>query len=118
MDDKGTLKRRLTEGAWHVHQILKVDEKLRKVYFTAMGREKGENPYYQHLYSVSLDGGEVKLLTKGNFFHEPTIDDACRYFVNNYSRVDAIPETALYDCLGNKIMTLETSDFSQLLANG
>ena len=117
-DDKGTLKRRLTEGAWHVHQILKVDEKLRKVYFTAMGREKGENPYYQHLYSVSLDGGEVKLLTKGNFFHEPTIDDACRYFVNNYSRVDAIPETALYDCLGNKIMTLETSDFSQLLANG
>ena len=117
-DSKGTLKRRLTEGAWHVHQILKVDEKLRKVYFTAMGREKDENPYYQHLYSVSLDGGEVKLLTKGNFFHEPTIDDACRYFVNNYSRVDAIPETALYDCLGNKIMTLETSDFSQLLANG
>ena len=117
-DDKGTLKRRLTEGAWHVHQILKVDEKARKVYFTGMGREKGENPYYQHLYSVSLDGGEVKLLDKGNFFHTPQMDDACRYFVDNYSRVDTIPETALYDCLGNKIMTLETSDFSQLLANG
>jgi dipeptidyl aminopeptidase/acylaminoacyl peptidase len=117
-DDKGNLKRRLTEGAWHVHQILKVDEKGRKVYFTGMGHEKGENPYYQHLYSVSLDGGEVKLLNKGDFFHESQIDDACRYFVDNFSRVDAIPETALYDCLGNKIMTLETSDFSQLLANG
>ena len=117
-DDKGTLKRKLTEGPWHVHQILKVDEKARKVYFTGMGREKDENPYYQHFYSVSLDGGEVKLLDKGNFFHEPQIDDACKYFVDNFSRVDAIPETALYDCLGNKIMTLETSDFSQLLANG
>ena len=117
-DDKGNLKRRLTSGPWHVHQILKVDEKGRKVYFTGMGREKDENPYYQHFYSVSLDGGEVKQLDKGNFFHEPKIDDACKYFVDNFSRVDAIPETALYDCLGNKIMTLETSDFSQLLANG
>ena len=117
-DDKGNLKRRLTEGPWHVHQILKVDEKARKVYFTAMGRNKEENPYYQHFYSVSLDGGEVKQLDKGDFFHEPKIDDACKYFVDNFSRVDAIPETALYDCLGNKIMTLETSDFSQLLANG
>ena len=117
-DDKGTLKRRLTSGPWHVHQILKVDEKARKVYFTGMGREKDENPYYQHLYSVSLDGGEVKLLNKGDYFHTSQVDDACRYFVDNYSRVDTVPETALYDCLGNKIMTLETSDFSQLLANG
>ena len=117
-DDAGNLKRRLTEGPWHVHEILKVDEKARKVYFTGMGHEQGENPYYQHLYSVSLDGGEVKLLNKGDFFHEPVIDDAARFFVNNYSRVDVIPATALYDCLGNKIMDLETSDFSLLLANG
>ncbi|MDO5488177.1 MAG: DPP IV N-terminal domain-containing protein [Rikenellaceae bacterium] len=117
-DGEGNLKRRLTEGPWHVHQIVKVDEKARKVYFTGMGREKEENPYYQHLYSVSLDGGEVKLLNKGNYFHEPAMDDAARYFVDNYSRIDTIPETALYDCLGNKLMTLEKSDFSLLLANG
>ena len=48
-------------------EILKVDEKKRVVYFTGMGREEGENPYYQHLYSVSLDGGEVKKLDEGNF---------------------------------------------------
>ena len=114
----GELKRKLTDGPWHVHEILKVDDKKRVVYFTGMGREEGENPYYQHLYSVSLDGGEVKKLDDGNFFHTPMVDDACRYFVDNYSRVDTIPETALYDCLGNKLLTLETSDFSQLLANG
>ena len=60
----------------------------------------------------------MKLLNKGDYFHTSQVDDACRYFVDNYSRVDTVPETALYDCLGNKIMTLETSDFSQLLANG
>ena len=117
-NDKGELKRRLTEGPWHVHNILKVDEKNRKVYFTAMGKEKGENPYYQHLYCVCLDSGEPKLLNKGNHFHSPVVDDACKYFVDNYSRVDTIPVTALYDCLGNRLMTLEQSDFSQLLANG
>ena len=117
-DDQGNLLRRLTEGPWHVHEIIDVDEKRRTVYFTAMGREEGENPYYQHLYSVSLDGGDVKLLNKGDYFHTSQVDDACRYFVDNYSRVDTIPETALYDCLGNKLMVLETSDFSQLLANG
>lgn len=117
-DDKGNLKRRLTEGPWHVHEILNVDPATRRVYFTGMGREKGENPYYQHLYSVSLDGGPVKLLDKGDFFHSPVIDDACHYFVDNYSRVDTIPETALYDANGNKIMSLERSDFSRLLEAG
>lgn len=117
-DDKGNLKRRLTEGPWHVHQILNVDPKTRRVYFTGMGREAGENPYYQHMYSVSLDGGPVKLLDKGDSFHSPVIDDACHYFVDNFSRVDNIPETALYDASGNKIMTLEKADFSHLLAAG
>ncbi len=133
-DDKGNLKRKLTEGPWHVHKILKIDEPRRKVYFTAMGREmpkpgedkkvsklssaKDDNPYYQHLYSVSLDGGEPKLLNSGNFFHAPLVDDNATYFVDNYSRVNTIPETALYDTNGNKLEVLEKSDFSQLLANG
>ncbi|MCM1029689.1 MAG: DPP IV N-terminal domain-containing protein [Pseudoflavonifractor sp.] len=117
-DDKGNLKRRLTDGPWHVHRILNVDPATRRVYFTGMGREAGENPYYQHLYSVSLDGGPVKLLDKGNAFHAPIMDDNAHYFVDNFSRVDTIPETALYDASGRKLMTLERSDFSHLLAAG
>lgn len=117
-DDKGNMKRRLTEGPWHVHNILNVDPVARKVYFTAMGKEKDENPYYQHLYSVSLDGGAPKLLNKGDAFHAPVVDDAGKYFVDNFSRVDTIPETYLYDTTGRKVMALERSDFSQLFANG
>ncbi len=117
-DDKGNLKRRLTEGPWHVHDILAVDEPKRIVYFTGMGKEKDDNPYYQHLYSVSLDGGAVKRLDKGDYFHSPIIDDDVRFFVDNYSRVDTVPETALFDINGKKVLSLERSDFSQLLANG
>lgn len=117
-DDQGNLKRRLTEGPWHVHQILNIDEPSRKVYFTAMGREPGENPYYQHLYSVSLDGGPVKKLDKGNYFHAPIVSDNARFFVDNYSRVDTVPETALFDTNGNKIMNLERADFSRLFEAG
>lgn len=117
-DDKGNLKRRLTEGPWHVHEILKIDEPARRVYFTAMGGDPKEHPYYQNFYSVSLDGGAPKRLTKGEFFHEPSIDDDARFFVNNFSRVDTIPEAALYSVDGRKVLDLERADFSQLLANG
>lgn len=117
-DGEGNLKRRLTEGPWHVHNILAVDEPKRMVYFTGMGKEEGENPYYQHLYSVSLDGGSVKRLDKGTYFHAPVIDDDARFFVDNYSRVDTVPETALFDITGKKVLPLERSDFSQLFANG
>ena len=76
-----------------------------------MGKNTEENTYYQHLYSVSLDGGPVKLLDKGDYFHDPLVDDAGKYFVDNFSRVDTVPETWLYDTSGNKVMNLERSDF-------
>ncbi len=118
-DGNGNMKRRLTEGPWHVHQILNVDPTARKVYFTAMGKENGENPYYQHVYSVGLDGGAVRRIDKGDdYFHSPRMDDATKYYVDNFSRVDTIPETWVFDTSGNKVMALERADFSQLLANG
>lgn len=117
-DDQGNLKRRLTSGPWHVHNILNVDPRTRRVYFTAMGREDGEHPYYQHLYSVSLDGGQPKRLDRLDYFHTPILDDDAHYFVDNFSRVDTVPETALYDAQGNLVMPLERADLSGLFAAG
>ena len=98
--------------------IEKIDEKNRVVYFTANGKNPDENPYYQHVYKVSLNGGEVKEISKGNYFHEPFIDDEATYFIDNYSRIDCQPKTALFSTSGVKIMDLEEADMSQLLANG
>lgn len=117
-DDKGNLKNRITSGPWHVDQIVKVDDAKRVVYFLANGKEKDENPYYEHLYRVNLDGSGLQLVTKGDYFHNVRIDDNAQYIVNNYSRVNTIPCTDLLDNTGRKIMKLEESDFSQLLAAG
>ena len=117
-DDKGNLKNRITIGPWHVEEILKVDEKARVIYFTANGKNKGENPYYEHLYRVNADGTGLKQLTKGDFFHRTEVDDDARFIVDNYSRVNTIPNAVLLDNMGNKVMDLQESDFSQLFANG
>lgn len=117
-DDKGNLKNRITKGPWHVERVVKVDPATRTVYFLANGREKDENPYYEHLYRVNADGSGLKRLTAGDFFHQAEVDDDARYIVDNFSRVNTIPCTALLDRNGNKVMTLEESDFSQLKAAG
>jgi dipeptidyl aminopeptidase/acylaminoacyl peptidase len=114
----GTLKRQLTSGPYHTAGAARVDASLRKLYFTANGKEKGEDPYYEHLYSVSLDGGAVTLLNKGDFNHEISINDAGSFFISNFSRVNTIPASVLYDRNGAKIMDLETADLGQLFAAG
>ena len=117
-DGKGKLKNAITKGAWHVDQIVKVDEAKRVVYFLANGKEKGENPYYEHLYKANFDGTGLKNISSGDFFHMVQMDDEAQFFVNNYSRVNTVPATALMDNSGRKIMDLETSDFSNMFAAG
>ncbi len=117
-DDQGNLKNRITKGPWHVERVVKVDSATRTIYFTANGREEGENPYYEHLYKVNADGSGLKLLTQGEYFHEIDIDDDARFIVDNYSRVNTVPNAVLIDRNGNKVMDLQESDFSQLFAAG
>ncbi|MBS9525390.1 DPP IV N-terminal domain-containing protein [Litoribacter alkaliphilus] len=114
----GSLKRQLTSGPFHVEKVERINEKNKRVYFVANGKEKGEDPYYEHLYSVSLDGGAMTLLNKGDFNHSANVNDNATYFVNNYSRVDAAPVAELMDANGKKVMDLETTDLSRLFAAG
>ena len=116
--EDGTLINRITEGPWHVEDVLKVDEQAGVVYFVANGRNPEENPYYTHLYRVNLDGSGLRQLTRGDYFHRTAIDDDARFIVDNYSRVNTIPRADLLDRNGRKVMTIQESDFSQLFAAG
>lgn len=117
-DDKGNLKNRITEGPWHVEQVLKIDEATRTVYFMANGKEKDENPYYEHLYKVNVNGSGLKRLTTGDYFHQISLSDDAQFAVDNFSRVNTIPCADLIDRNGNKVMTIQESDFSNLFAAG
>lgn len=114
----GTLIRNLTEGAYHVDDALAVNEKEGYVLFRACGKEKGENPYQMHVYRVSLQGGEPKMLDIPDMNIDAIASDDGKYFIANYSRVDYKPASALFDAAGKKVCDLGEADFSLLFAAG
>lgn len=117
-DGNGNLKNQITSGAFHCEDIVGIDEKKRVLYFTANAKEENEDPYYEHLYRVNFDGSGLRLLNPGDYNHSANMDDNELFFVNNYSRVNTVPKSTLYNAEGRKIMDLETADLSSLLATG
>jgi len=89
----GTLKNAITSGAWRASQIVAVDEKERVLYLRGNAREKGENVYYAHLYSVKLDGTGLTLLDPGNAHHFSTLSPTRKFVIDNLSRVDEAPRS-------------------------
>lgn len=117
-DENGKLKNQITSGTWHAESILGIDEAKRVLFFSANGKEPNEDPYYLHAYRVNFDGSGLKLLNPGEFEHTMIINDNNTYFIDNYSRVNTVPKSALYAADGRKVMDLETADLSSLMATG
>ena len=67
---------------------------------------------------MNFDGTGLQLLNPGNFDNNFSINDKKNYFVNNSSRVNAIPASSLYSADGKKLMDLETADLSSLFSAG
>ena len=117
-DETGTLKNQITSGPWHCSEIVKVDEKNRVLYFMANGREAGENPYYDHLYRINLDGTGLQQLNPGNYTNNAEMSDSYKYFINTFSRVNTAPKSEVRDNTGKLVMELATADFRNLFAAG
>jgi dipeptidyl aminopeptidase/acylaminoacyl peptidase len=114
----GVLKNRITSGDGNVDDILRVDERTRTIYFMASGKERGRDPYFQHLYKIGFDGRGQTLLTEENANHVVSASPDGKYFVDSYSTPDTPPMTVLRDANGRVIQTLERADASRLLATG
>jgi dipeptidyl-peptidase-4 len=114
----GREKKHITSGDGNVTQLLRVDEKNRLLYFVGVGMEKGRDPYFRHLYRISMDGGAPKLLTPADADHDVTMSPSGRYFVDSYSKPDVPPVAELRDSEGTLILALEKADISRLLATG
>ena len=114
----GKLKHPITSGEGNVAQLLRVDEKARTAYFVGVGKEKGRDPYFRHLYRIDLDGRHLQLLTPADADHDVSLSQSGRFFVDSYSRPDVPPVAELRDANGKLIVTLETADISRLVATG
>ena len=113
----GQLKRQITQGAWNVLQVLKVDEQNRTLYFTGAGREPGD-PYFQYFYSVDMDRGDVRLLTPDSATHTITLAPSENTFVDVWSTPSIPPTSVVRDLRGREAVALEKADISRLKAAG
>lgn len=131
----GALKNRITQGDWLVRDIVHVDERRRRIYFTGGGREPG-NPYYRYLYRVNFDGSDLKLLSPEPGDHLITspwndvvsldgavgyevISPSGRFAVYNSSPLGQITQTIIRRTSdASRVAVVETADATQLFAAG
>ncbi len=115
----GRLKNPITDGPGMVTGIARLDLPTRTMWFTAVGKAKGQDPYFSHLYRVGLDGKGFVSLTPDNGTHTAQISPDGKYVIDTFSQPDVAPETVLRDgATGALIMPLEKADISRLLAHG
>ena len=114
----GRLKNQITRGEGNVTQLLRIDEKNRTLIFQAVGKEKGRDPYFTHLYRIDMNGRNQVLLTPEDANHEIALAESGRFFVDSYSRPDVPAVAVLRDIEGNPVLPLEKADISKLTATG
>ncbi len=117
-DAEGNLKNRVTTGAFVVGDIERIDTTAQTIYFTGYGREKGQNPYYENLYSVKFNGKSFKHLTPEDANHAINASQEGNYFVDNYSRVDLPTISVLRDGTGKIITRLQEANISKMKEQG
>ncbi len=105
----------VTSGNWATLQLLHRDGG--DLYFTGGGREPGD-PYLERFYRVSLEGGDVQLLTPDSAHHTIQLAPSGEYFVDQFSAPDIPPRSVVRDMDGRVVVDLEEADVSGLVASG
>ncbi len=109
----------LTKGDWCVREIVNVDEKNRRITFSASGMNKEEDPYLIHYYSIGFDGNRLVSLTPEEGNHMAVFSPDGKYLVDTYSLVDKAPVTELRRTSDGKLVAvLEKADISRIEAAG
>lgn len=109
----------LTKGPWVVKEIVHMDAPSGQIYFKAVGRITGENPYHEHLCTVRLETGNVVDLTPSDGNHEFILSPDRRTLIDIASRVDQPARTTLRSAVdGRSLATLGVLDTKQLTQAG
>lgn len=109
----------ITHGNYVVKNILSVDTAHKEIYFTASGKGKGVNPYFNSLYKIHFDGSDLTLLTPEPVNHEVFLSPGDEYFVDNRSTVTKPTISLLRSTKDGRIlMRIDSADIIDLLAMG
>ena len=111
----GQVRNAVTQGAWNVRRIERIDEAAGWIWFYAVGIVPGQDPYHEHFCRASLDGAMVQVLTEGDGTHQIEWSPDRRWFLDRYSRVDLPPLTELRKADGGRVCELEQADATEVL---
>lgn len=115
----GKPSHQITKGDWYVRDVMNVDEENGKIYFSANGVSKDEDPYFIRYYSINFDGSGMTDLTPAKGMHHAVFSPGYRYLVDTYSTVGDAPVTVLRDASsGKEIMHVAEADLSALMEAG
>jgi dipeptidyl-peptidase 4 len=98
----GKLLKTLTKGDWQVDDLLAVDEKLQRVYFSATKATVRE----RHVYWTDFNGRAPEQLTKNDGMHLATFSDDASVYVDVWSNTQTPPQAELYRADGKKLASL------------
>lgn len=111
--------RQITAGNWRARTVEGTSKDGKIAYIVGSGRETGRDPYYRSLYSVPVEGGQLRNLTPEPVDHDVSVSPDGRYFVDNMSRIDMPTQTVLRDTnTGRIVSNLQTANISKFLAAG
>ncbi|MGA8094233.1 MAG: DPP IV N-terminal domain-containing protein [Steroidobacteraceae bacterium] len=115
----GKLEHPITTGSGDVTEVVRVDPKSRTVWFRAVGRTPGLNPYYEQLWKADLDGGRATLLTPEPCDHTISLSPDGKYFVDSCSTPTQPPVATLRKASNGRVRErVATADVSRLKASG
>jgi dipeptidyl-peptidase-4 len=119
VDVKDAKLQQITRGDWVVRGIERIDEDARQIWFSASGRNSGQDPYFVHYYRVNFDGSGLVGLTEGNGNHSIEYSPDRKFIIDTYSRPDVPPVTELRRVTDGKLVCkLEEADITELEAKG
>ena len=85
----------ITSGPWCVRRVIHIDEEQGVIYFTANGRNAGEDPYHIHYYRINLDGTGLLDLTPEPANHNARFNSDYSALIDTYSTQETAPTTVV-----------------------
>ncbi|WP_018128230.1 S9 family peptidase [Balneola vulgaris] len=111
-DFNGKLINQITKGDFPVGSIVNVDQKNKKVYFSAY-QNMGLDLYF---YVVDMDGTDMKKLSKGEGRHNVSMNPSADYYICSHSSFDQPYEANMYTSNGKMVRNMMKADVSNVLA--
>ncbi|MBL7938741.1 MAG: S9 family peptidase [Flavobacteriales bacterium] len=99
----GGSPRAITTGEWDVVSVIGIDEKGKRVIFSA-AKTAPEN---QEIWSVGFDGKGLKQLSPTGGYNDAEFSEGFQYFINTRSTANGVPVVTLHDGKGKLVKELK-----------